>query len=1008
MTAAEYFTYQYYTWEYRGRGWYVSELPVYLEPPFIPFFRHGHQPEYIDDGKRHTWVSRFLENFKTKQLIPSYEVNVLDYQELQPFIYDEEPSLKALQVKLPKERKITPEKMKALIIMLSSCNTPISFEIIGTGTEIILQFVCDEAHIATIETYIISYFPDCSIICSDNYIENILQEEGHIALIDFGLKEEFVRPLHTPKNFAIDPLTGVFGVLEQLQFGEQAGIQILFQGTVNQWRNSIISGVTLTDGSSFFADDPIAPKIASEKVQSPLFGVTVRAFGQAAYQHEAAKILEKLSYALMNGTRGTHNQLIPLQTEAYDFQTRLDDIYLRESHRLGMLLNTDELSTILHFPSENIVSKKLFGGSRKTKEVPGIARNKAFILGENQHNGIITNVTVSVEDRCKHTHIIGATGTGKSTLIANLILQDIQKGLGLVLFDPHGDLIDDVIALIPEDRMKDMVLLDPADTEFPIGLNILQAHTDIEREILSSDLVASFRRYATSWGDQMSAVFGNAIQAILENKGGGTLNDLRRFLIEKEFRQSFLKNVTDPTVLYYWQKEFPLLKSNSIGPILTRLDSFLRPKSIRNMVIQNKGIDFESLLNSNKIVLFKLSQGLIGMENSFLLGSLLLSKIHQAIFRRQQHATRHPIFLYLDEFHNFITPSIKEMLSGIRKYNVGLTLSHQDLQQIQREDTELLNSVLSNANNRIVFRVGEPDAKNLQDGFSHFDFTDLQNLGRGEAVISIEQPQYDCSLNTLPLPSVSKDERTKKIDSVIALTRVQYATPKQEVEKLLFESLHIETGISEKPKVIVKEAPKIPIEKPVVIEPIVPKEMIPVEPLPEPESPKPEKDLSTHRYLQTLIKKMAEASGYTAVIEMGLPDGSGQVDVLLTRDGKTIAVEICITTDAEWEMHNISKCIQAKYDMVVSISGDIKQLEKIKKKCSIGIADFEKRHVEFFTPDALFSFLDQSVKKEVPQEKIMKGYRVNVSYDAVTTEEMDRKRASVAQVVLNSLKKHKK
>lgn len=1008
MTAAEYFTYQYYTWEYRGRGWCVSEVPVYLEPPFIPFFRHGHQPEYIDDGKRHTWVSRFLESFKAKQPIPSYDVNVLDYQELEPFIYDEEPSLKALQVKLSKERKITPEKMKALIIMLSSCNAPLSFEIIGTGTEIILQFVCDEVHSYTLETYIISYFPDCSVIYSDNFLESILQEEGHIALIDFGLKEEFVRPIHTPKNFAIDPLTGVFGVLEQLQYGEQAGIQILFQGAVNQWRNSILSGVTLPDGSSFFADDPIAPKIAVEKVQSPLFGVTIRAFGQAAYPQDALKILEKLSYALMHGTRGAYNQLIPLQSQTYDFQTRYNDICFRKSHRLGMLLNADELSTILHFPSESIVSKKLFGGSRKTKEVPAIARNKAFILGENQHNGITTNVTFSIEDRCKHTHIIGATGTGKSTLIANLILQDIQKGLGIVLFDPHGDLIDDVISLLPENRIKDVVLLDPSDTEFPIGLNILQAHTDIEREILSSDLVASFRKYATSWGDQMSAVFGNAIQAILENKGGGTLNDLRRFLIEKEYRQTFLQNVTDPTVLYYWQKEFPLLKTNSIGPILTRLDSFLRPKSIRNMVIQNKGIDFESLLNSNKILLFKLSQGLIGMENSFLLGSLLLSKIHQAIFRRQQHTTRNPIFLYLDEFHNFITPSIKEMLSGVRKYNVGLTLSHQDLQQLQREDTELLNSVLSNTNNRIVFRVGEPDAKNLQDGFSHFDFSDLQNLGRGEAVISIEQPQYDCSLNTLPLRTVSKDERNRRIAAVIALTREQYATPKQEVERLLFESLHIAPDTKEKPKVIVKEERQVPVERSVSIEPVAIKEILITEPLPTREIQKPEKDISTHRYLQTLVKKMAEASGYTAVIESVLIDGGGQVDVLLTKEGNNIAVEICNTTDAEWEMHNILKCIQAKYDMVISLSGDIKQLERIKKKCSAGIADFEKSRVEFFTPDALFSFLAETAKETVPQEKVMKGYRVNVSYDAVTTEEMNRKRASVAQVVMNSLKKQKK
>lgn len=1003
MTAAEYFTYQFYTWEYRGRGWHVSELPVYLEPPFIPFFRHGQQPEYIDDGKRHTFISRLLENIKGKKPEPTFEASVLNYEELEPYIYEEEPDLKALQIKLPKERKITPEKMKALIVMLSSCNAPISFEIIGTATEIIIQFVCTEPHITTIETFITAYFPDCAVLCNDNYVENILEDQWNCALVDFGLKEEFVRPILSPKNFNIDPLTGLIGVLEQLLHNEHGGVQVLFQGVVNQWRDSIIRGVTLPDGSSFFADDPIAPKLALEKVQSLLFGVTIRAFGQAPRQQEALQILEKISHALLQGTRGQYNQLIPLPTETYDFQTRFEDIYLRQSHRLGMLLNADELATILHFPSESVISKKLFNTTRKTIAVPAIAKNKTYILGENVHNGITTPVSFSIEDRVKHTHIIGATGTGKSTLIANLILQDIRRGLGLVLFDPHGDLIDDVIALLPEDRIQDVVLIDPADTGFTIGLNILQAHTDIEREILSSDLVASFRRYATSWGDQMSAVFGNAIQAILENSEGGTLNDLRRFLIEKEFRQTFLKNVTDPTVLYYWQKEFPLLKTNSIGPILTRLDSFLRPRSIRNMVIQNRGIDFEHLINSNKILLFKLSQGLIGMENSFLLGSLLLSKIHQAIFRRQQHTTRNALFLYLDEFHNFITPSIKEMLSGIRKYHVGLTLSHQDLQQLQREDTELLNSVLSNTNNRVVFRVGEPDAKSLQDSFGHFDFTDLQNLGRGEAIIRIEQPQYDCSLITLPLPFVAKEERDKKIESVIAFSRQKYATPKLEVERLLFESLNLDFAKEEKPQVIVKDKLVPKIDTPVIIEPVIINDIKAVETPKQPVLIKEEKDLSTHRYLQTLVKKMAEARGYTAVIEQQLSDGTGQVDVLLAKDGKTIAVEICITTDADWEMHNISKCIRANYDTVVSLSGDAKQLEKIKKKCSTGIADFGKRQVEFLTPDALFAYLDDAVKEQVPQESRIKGYRVKVSYDQMSTTEMKQKRGLIAKTILTSM-----
>ena len=234
----------------------------------------------------------------------------------------------------------------------------------------------------------------------------------------------------------------------------------------------------------------------------------------------------------------------------------------------------------------------------------------------------------------------------------------------------------------------------------------------------------------------MNSVLGNAVLAILESTQGGSLHDLRRFLLEKEFRQTILQTVTDVSVLYYWQHEFPLLKTTSIGPILTRLDTFLRPKSIRNMVVQKKGLDFEALCNDNKIILCKLSQGLIGKENSYLLGSLILSKLHQAILRRQQQVTRNPFLMYLDEFQNFMTPSIKEMISGVRKYNVGLILSHQDLQQLQREDGELLNSVLGNCNIRIVFRVGEPDAKRLQDGFTGFNHNDLQNLGRGRGYCS--------------------------------------------------------------------------------------------------------------------------------------------------------------------------------------------------------------------------------------------------------------------------------
>lgn len=1007
MTPSEFYTAQFYAWEYRGRGWYVADEPICLEAPFMPYYRHGYPKLYLDDGKRHTMVSKFVESLQGEKR-PVVEVQQsLDYETIQPFQYTRNVELIALQVKLSKEGKSTPEKMKAFLVMLSYCTDPISFEIIGTGTEIVVQFVCPVSHKTTVKTYLHAFFPSYTLIPTDTFLEHILSDTLSTALVDFGLRHEFVRPLHTAKNFTLDPLIGVISSLERLIEGEQAGMQILFQPVVNQWNESILRSVTMHDGSSFFIDTPEAPEMATEKVQSPLYAVTIRTFGQAEKLEDAFGILENMTFAVIQGSKGTINELVPLPDQEYDFEKRAGDILTRESYRMGMLLNLDEVISLVHFPSETITAKKLYASTRRTKEVPAIAKGKEFILGENQHNGRHTTVTTDIGERLKHTHIIGATGTGKSTLIANVLLQDIAKGIGVVLFDPHGDLVEDVIARIPRERLDDVVLLDPSDSEYPISLNILEAHSDIEKEVLSSDLVAIFRKHATSWGDQMNTVMANAVLAILESPKGGSLHDLRRFLLEKEFRAQYLESVSDPACVYYWQKEYPLLKSTSIGPILTRLNTFLRPKAVRNMVVQKTGLDFSALLDRNKIILLKLSQGLIGIENSFLLGSLVLSKLHQAILQRQQHINRNPIFIYLDEFQNFITPSIVDMLSGIRKYRAGLILSHQDLYQLQRKDGELLNCVLGNSATRIVFRVGDTDSRRLADGLSGFDQSDLQNLGRGEAIIRIEQPQYTCSLDTIALLEVDAMQQTKNREAIVAHCRDTYATAKEHVEEVLFKSYNNgesndttkknQTGKKDiTPSV---QTPTTPLES--VFQP-------PTADAKHTEEVK-ETNVSTHRYLQTLVKKMAEARGYTATIEMPLLDGTGTVDVLLAKEGKTVAVEICNTTDPEWEMHNIAKCIGAGYTQIVSLSGDLKQLEKIKQKCRASIPDIQTYSLFFFTPDALFTFLNTSVTESTSDEATMKGYRVTVSYDdTITRQEMDRKRASVSQVILNTMRKHNK
>ena len=224
--------------------------------------------------------------------------------------------------------------------------------------------------------------------------------------------------------------------------------------------------------------------------------------------------------------------------------------------------------------------------SARTKAAPAVAFGHQLFLGENDHAGKTVRVTQSPEQRIQHTYLIGASGTGKSTLLLNMIVQDIRNGEGLAVLDPHGDLIDHILGHIPEERFDDVVLLDPSDEEYPVGFNILSAHSELERNLLASDLGSVFRRLSTSWGDQMTAVLGNAMLAFLESSEGGTLADLRRFLVESDYRSRFLTTVRDQEVAYYWRKEYPLLSGRPQGPILTRLDTFLRPKLIRHMVSQ--------------------------------------------------------------------------------------------------------------------------------------------------------------------------------------------------------------------------------------------------------------------------------------------------------------------------------------------------------------------------------------------------------------------------------------
>lgn len=527
--------------------------------------------------------------------------------------------------------------------------------------------------------------------------------------------------------------------------------------------------------------------LAKEKVRKPLFVVIIRVGAQSPEDYRAWEIARHIGSGLTLLSEPQSNELIPLSNDDYDDRDHIADLFFCQTHRSGMLLNSEELVSLVHPPTGSIKSQKLIRELKKSKIVPSLALNNKTIIGVNYHQGQEIEVTISDEQRLRHMYVIGATGTGKTTLLLNTIVQDIKNGVGVAVLDPHGDLIDNILGHIPEGRFDDVVLLDPSDLDHPVGLNILTAHSEIEKNVLSSDLIDVFRRLSTSWGDQMTSVLGNAIDAFLESERGGTLIELRRFLVEPNFRNYFLHTVKDSEIVYYWQKQFPLLRGNSHASILTRLDTFLRPKLIRNMVAQKEGVNFQDILDNKKIFLVKLPQGLIGEENTNLLGSLIVSKLHQVTMARQAKSKqeRDIFYLYLDEFQNFITPSMASILSGARKYHLGLILAHQELRQLWNQDTEVANSAISNPYIRVCFRLGDFDSKKLEDGFSYFDSKDLQNIGIGEAICRIERNDFDFNIKTLITPVVDKSIIKEKQERLIDLSRKKYGLPKEEIENKL-------------------------------------------------------------------------------------------------------------------------------------------------------------------------------------------------------------------------------
>jgi len=402
---------------------------------------------------------------------------------------------------------------------------------------------------------------------------------------------------------------------------------------------------------------------------------------------------------------------------------------------------------------------------------------------------------IKAEDRLRHIYSIGKTGMGKSTMLENMAIQDIQNGEGMAFLDPHGKTADLLLGYIPENRVKDVIYFAPFDTEFPISFNVMEDVGPDKRHLVVSGLMSAFEKiWVDAWSARMAYILQNTLAALLEYPGA-TMLGINRMLSDKVYRQKVVDNISDPTVKSFWVDEFAKYTDRyaqeATPAIQNKVGQFTSNPLIRNIIGQPKSsFDIRKIMDEKKILIVNLSKGLVGENNANLLGSMIVTKIYLAAMSRAdvdpKELKKLPNFyLYVDEFQSFANKSFADILSEARKYKLGLNITHQYIEQMAEE---VRAAVFGNVGTMIAFRVGSFDAEVLEKEFAPvFTMEDLVNLGLYQIYLKLMIDQVASQpFSATTLPNIPKPEVSFR-DKALEMSRKVYARPKAEVEKAIVE-----------------------------------------------------------------------------------------------------------------------------------------------------------------------------------------------------------------------------
>lgn len=390
-------------------------------------------------------------------------------------------------------------------------------------------------------------------------------------------------------------------------------------------------------------------------------------------------------------------------------------------------------------------------------------------------------------DRRAHMYVVGKTGTGKSTLVKNMLVSDIRKGEGFALIDPHGDLAESILHFVPQSRMEDIIFFNPADIEYPIAFNPLDNIAADSRYLVVSGLISIFKKiWPDYWGPRLEHILRYSLFTLIEYPNS-TLLDLPRLLVDKDFRGKVLKHVQDPMVQEFWRFQVgESMKPDAIAPILNKTGQLLASVPVRNILGQARsGFDIREVMDEGKILIVNLAKGRIGEDNCSLLGGMLVSSMMLSAMSRANvpESERRPFYLYVDEVHNFLTPAFAEILSESRKYGLNLILAHQYLHQL---DEKVRSAIFGNVGTVVSFRTGVEDASFFAREFQPvFDAGDLIGLANYHIYLKLMidgATSKPFSAVTLPPPKAYSSYKRE----IIEYSRAKYARPRQEIEGGLY------------------------------------------------------------------------------------------------------------------------------------------------------------------------------------------------------------------------------